>query len=113
MTIREPSYHTDRVVLGERLPLATPLSVILDLSERCNFRCSYCFRSGEKDASWSFAAAGELMSPAVFEKAARQLKEFPQKLKLVSGSRARRAFVQSASCGYGASSETTGCCRAH
>ena len=73
MTIREPSYHADRVVLGERLPLATPLSVILDLSERCNFRCSYCFRSGEKDASWSFAAAGELMSPEVFEKAARQL----------------------------------------
>ncbi|ANR71327.1 hypothetical protein AXF19_10300 [Selenomonas sp. oral taxon 126] len=84
MTIREPSYHTDRVVLGERLPLATPLSVILDLSERCNFRCSYCFRSGEKDASWSFAAAGELMSPEVFEKAARQLQDFPQKLKLVS-----------------------------
>ena len=84
MTVREPSYHINRVVLGEQLPLETPFSVILDLSERCNFRCSYCFRSGEKDESWSFAAAGELMSPAVFEKAARQLKAFPQKLKLVS-----------------------------
>lgn len=84
MTVREPSYYVNRVVLGEQLPLATPFSVILDLSERCNFRCNYCFRSGEKDESWSFAAAGELMSPAVFEKAVRQLKEFPQKLKLVS-----------------------------
>ncbi|MBP2662129.1 MAG: Radical protein [Firmicutes bacterium] len=80
----KPSYNTNRTVLGEQLPLDTPFSIVLDLSESCNFRCSYCFRAGKKDESWSFAAAGDLMSQAVFERAARQLKEFPQKLKLIS-----------------------------
>jgi len=80
----KPSYNVKRIVLGEQLPLDTPFSVVLDLSERCNFRCSYCFRAGNKDESWSFAAAGELMSPEVYERAAKQLKAFPQKIKLVS-----------------------------
>lgn len=80
----KPSYNTKRTVLGKQLPLDTPFSVVLDPSERCNFRCCYCFRAGKKDKSWSFAAKGDLMSLSVFERAARQLKEFPQKLKLIS-----------------------------
>lgn len=80
----KPSYNTKRSVLGKQLPLDTPFSVVLDLSEICNFKCCYCFRAGKKDESWSFAARGDLMSPAVFERAARQLKEFPKKLKLIS-----------------------------
>lgn len=84
MAVVKPSYNTERVVLGENLPLDTPFAVILDISERCNFRCSYCFRSGKRDESWGFAARGDLMSQEVFKSAARQLKDFPQKLKLVS-----------------------------
>lgn len=80
----KPSYNTKRTVLGKQLPLDTPFAVVLDLSESCNFKCCYCFRAGKKDESWSFAAKGDLMSQAVFEHAARQLKEFPQKLKLIS-----------------------------
>ena len=84
MALVKPSYNADRIILGERLPIDTPLSVILDVSERCNFKCNYCFRSGQKDESWGFAASNELMPQEIFERAVRQLKEFSQKLKSVS-----------------------------
>ena len=80
----KPSYNTNRMLLGEQLPLDTPLSVILDVSERCNFRCGYCFRSDKKDESWSFAASDALMPWSIFERASAQLLSFPQKIKLVS-----------------------------
>ncbi|GMX66221.1 radical SAM protein [Paenibacillus elgii] len=80
----KPSYNTERTLLGEQLPLDTPYSVILDVSERCNFKCSYCFRAGKIDESWGFAAARSLMSPETFQRAARQLAEFPRKIKVVS-----------------------------
>ena len=62
------SFNTNRMCLGESLPLKTPLSVIIDISERCNFKCNYCFRSGQKDDSWGFAIKNELMSMDVFKK---------------------------------------------
>lgn len=78
------SYNNERLCLGEQLPLNTPFSVIVDVSERCNFKCSYCFRSGKKDETWGYAAKNELMSKEIFEKVVEQLSEFPQKIKVVS-----------------------------
>jgi len=80
----KPSYNTNRMLLGEQLPLDTPLSVILDASEQCNFRCCYCFRSGQKDENWSFAASGGIMSLDTFNLAVMQLTEFSQMIKVVS-----------------------------
>jgi len=80
----KPSYNTNRISLGENLPLDTPLSVIMDTSERCNFRCVYCFRAGEQVRSWGYAASNALMSWEVFERAAKQLSWFPHKIKLIS-----------------------------
>ncbi|MBD5456947.1 MAG: radical SAM protein [Lachnospiraceae bacterium] len=80
----QASYNVDRLCLGEKLPLDTPLSVILDVSERCNFRCSYCFRSKEKDESWDYAARNDLMSMEVFRRSIQQLSEFPQRIKSIS-----------------------------
>lgn len=79
-----PSYNTDRTILGEKLPLDTPFSIILDVSERCNFRCSYCFRSGIKNETWGFASNNEVMTSEIFERAVRQLALFPRKIKQIS-----------------------------
>lgn len=84
MTDIKASYNEDRLCLGERLPLDTPLSVILDISERCNFKCSYCFRSKEKDESWGYAAKNGLMSMETFCQSLQQLASFPQKIQSVS-----------------------------
>ena len=84
MAIVEPSYSSNRIMLGEQLPLDMPLSIVLDTSERCNFKCIYCFRSGIKDETWGFAAKNEIMTMETFELALKQLADFPRKLKLVS-----------------------------
>lgn len=84
MTGKQASYNEERICLGEKLPLDTPLSVILDISERCNFKCNYCFRSGKKDETWGYAAKNNLMSMELFQRAVKQLSVFPQKIKVVS-----------------------------
>lgn len=78
------SYNTERLCLGENLPLNTPLSIIIDLSERCNFKCNYCFRSGEKNESWGYTIKNELMTLEVFETVVKQISQFPQPIKVVS-----------------------------
>lgn len=78
------SYNKDRLCLGEKLPLDTPLSIIVDVSERCNFKCNYCFRSKDKDESWDYAAKNGLMPMEIFRRSVRQMSEFPQKIKSVS-----------------------------
>lgn len=88
MAIIKPSYNTNRSVLGEVLPLETPYSILIDSSEKCNFKCNYCFRSGEKNSSWSYVAKNENMSLETFEKVCCQLTQFPDKIKTISLSNA-------------------------
>jgi len=84
MTNIEMSYHKDRLCLGKELPLDTPLSLIVDISEKCNFRCSYCFRAKERDASWDYAAKNNLMPVDTLREIIRQLSAFPRKIKSIS-----------------------------
>ena len=84
MACIKPSYNTERILLGERLPLEAPFSIILDTSSRCNFKCSYCYRSGKKDENWGYAADNKNMDIGTFNLVVKQLKEFPRKLKSVS-----------------------------
>lgn len=80
----QASYNVNRLCLGERLPLDTPLSVIIDISERCNFKCKYCFRSGKADESWDYTAKNEIMTMETFNAVVKQLSDFPQKIKVIS-----------------------------
>ena len=40
----EKSFNQKRNVLGKVLPLSTPYTVLIDISDMCNLRCNYCFR---------------------------------------------------------------------
>lgn len=80
-----PSYDRNRQVLGKVYPLAAPFTVILDASEACNFRCSYCFRSSGRSEAWGdYAKRKNNMSWEIFVKAAAQMMEFPEPVKMVS-----------------------------
>ena len=79
-----PSYDKGRQILGEILPLDTPLTVFLDSSERCNFKCSYCFRSTELSDDWGYARDNGLMTKETFLRAAEQLLEFPVQIRRIS-----------------------------
>lgn len=80
----KPSFDTNRQILGEIMPIRTPFTVILDSSEVCNFKCSYCFRSDKDKSSWGYAVRNDLMSWDVFEKVVAQMKEFPDDIKQIS-----------------------------
>ncbi len=80
----KPSFDADRQILGKVYPLRTPFNVIIDSSERCNFRCSYCFRSSENRDVWGYAQDNELMPWEIFTRTVEQIKEFPDEVKQIS-----------------------------
>lgn len=79
-----PSYDGRRSVLGEILPLKTPFTVIIDVSERCNFQCRYCFRGDADKNKWGYARDNQLMEWDVFVKTVAQVKEFEDEVRQIS-----------------------------
>lgn len=79
-----PSFDTNRQVLGKIFPLDTPFTVIIDSSEVCPFKCSYCFRSDPDKSSWGYTVENNLMSWDTFCKVIEQIQEFPQDVKQIS-----------------------------
>lgn len=80
----QPSFDTNRQVLGKIFPLNTPFTVIIDSSEACNFKCNYCFRSDTDKENWGYAKQQNLMQWDTFVKVVEQLKSFPQAIKEIS-----------------------------
>lgn len=78
------SYQTNRVKLGAVLPLDTPFSITLDISEVCNLKCNYCFRCSEENRTNSYAWKNNLMEEETFRRVVAQIKEFPSKVKKIS-----------------------------
>ena len=78
------SYQVNRVKLGNVLPLRTPFSITLDVSEVCNLHCSYCFRSSEENRTNSYAWKNNLMEEETFYTAVSQIQEFPDRIKKIS-----------------------------
>ena len=79
-----PSFDPNRQTLGKLFPLQTPFNVIIDSSERCNFQCSYCFRSSKNKSAWGYAKSNELMNWDIFTRIVEQVKEFPEEIKHIS-----------------------------
>lgn len=81
---RKPSFDSNRSVLGEILPLSTPFNVIIDVSEACNFRCTYCFRAQDDRTKWGYAQKAEMMSWDLFTRIVSQIQEFPEVVRQIS-----------------------------
>lgn len=86
ITLREekPSYDEQRCTLGKVLPLDTPFRICLELSEKCNFKCNYCFRAGNSLEKWGRILPNENMSMDTFKLAVQQLKAFPSSPRLIA-----------------------------
>jgi len=70
----------NRARLENVIPLATPYTVLIEVSRLCNLRCGFCPQSDRKKFTFF---NNNLMSVADFEKITVQMKEFPQKIKKV------------------------------
>ena len=67
----------DRKPLQDLLPLSQPLRVLIDPSDICNFKCSYCFQNYDKDFQ------GTIMEESLFQLVVEQLKEFEDPINVV------------------------------
>lgn len=79
-----PSFDGKRSILGEILPLKTPFNVIIDVSERCNFQCQYCFRGDADKSKWGYAKNNQLMDWITFVKIVEQVLEFEDEVRQIS-----------------------------
>ncbi len=80
----QPSFDTNRTQLAEMLPLNTPFTVILDASEMCNFKCSYCFRAENNKQAWGYAVENNIMNEEIFKVAVSQIQQFPEDVRQIS-----------------------------
>lgn len=81
----KPIYGTDRVKLAQVIPLSTPFSMFVFPSTYCNFKCIYCGHSlGLKKMKQMYDFEPQMMSMKTYNEVISQIKEFPQKLKMLS-----------------------------
>jgi len=81
----KPICGTDRVKLSEAIPLATPFSMFVFPTTYCNFKCVYCGHSlGYDKMKEKYDFEPQNMSMATYKKIIEQVKEFPDKLKMLS-----------------------------
>ena len=73
-----------RCRLAESLPLQTPLSIQIDPSNLCNFRCLFCPTGHPDLLRQAGRSKGQLMSWTLYEKLISELAAFPQPLKTLS-----------------------------
>lgn len=79
-----PSYCKDRQIIGEILPLNTPFTIIIDISEVCNFKCSYCFRANDLNGIENEYNLNKQMNIDDFDTIINQILEFNSKIKKVT-----------------------------
>jgi radical SAM protein with 4Fe4S-binding SPASM domain len=75
-------YSAPKIPLEDRVPLKTPLSVHIDISSICNYRCSFCFQADNKAMKEVGLNRGK-MSLELFQKIVDDLSEFPEKIKKI------------------------------
>lgn len=88
----KPLFEMKRVKLYEKLPIDTPMSVIIDPSSLCNLKCIYCAQAlGSEFEKRHFKR--QIMEYSTFEKIVDQLDKFPSKIKKVHLFRSGEPFL--------------------
>ena len=82
MTLIQSKQLMDRpyLKLSEMLPLKTPLTLMIDPSNRCNFRCTFC-PTGDYELLDSVKRPIGMMDFSLFCKIIDDLKSFPEMVK--------------------------------
>lgn len=75
-------HSPDMTPLGELLPLDTPLSIMVDPSNGCNFKCVFC-PTGHPDLLRSVGRKNSVMRPEAFRRLVDGLQGFPTPVKVL------------------------------
>lgn len=76
--------NSEREKLANLLPLSTPLSVHVQSSNICNFKCNYCAQSLSIKEFKDMKIDRKLMTYDLFKIIADQIGEFPGKIKVLN-----------------------------
>lgn len=81
----KPIAGMERKWLRDVIPLDTPYSVYFFPTNLCNFRCKYCAHAGGmQNFEKAYGLKPETMSLETFKRATDQLKDFPERLKVIN-----------------------------
>lgn len=81
----KPINNLERVPLKDVVPLDTPFSVYIFPTTFCNFKCVYCAHClSHKELILNYDFTPQTMTMETCAKIIEQLKDFPQKIKLIS-----------------------------
>ncbi|OGI00317.1 MAG: radical SAM protein [Candidatus Melainabacteria bacterium GWF2_37_15] len=81
----KPVCGLERTKLAEVVPLSTPYSVLIFPTTFCNFKCIYCAHSlGTEEMKKRYNFSKENMDMETYQKIIEQLKQFPEKIKMLS-----------------------------
>jgi radical SAM protein with 4Fe4S-binding SPASM domain len=80
--IRPRIHSANKQPLQNLVPLKTPISVHIDVSSVCNYKCSFCFQADTVGMNDAGLKRG-LMSSAMFKKVVDELDVFPDKIKKI------------------------------
>lgn len=72
----------ERIPLADVVPLDTPISLMVESANACNFRCHYCYLSALEKQN-NNKRFNTIMSFNSFEKLIIDAKQFPQRIKTV------------------------------
>lgn len=82
----KPSYDTKRQRLSEVIPLDSPLSMYVEPTRTCNFKCFYCMHSTRGEEGGILEQAGfrlAHMEMPFYEKLVKEIMAFPTQVKRV------------------------------
>lgn len=82
----KPSYDTKRTKLSEVIPLDSPLSMYVEPTRTCNFKCFYCMHSTRGQAGGVLDQTGfrlAHMDMELFDKIVKDIMAFPTPVKRV------------------------------
>ncbi len=87
MAVYETVLDNNRQWLRDVVPLLQPFTILLEPTERCNFKCNYCIHSTRGQKGGTYEAEGyeqRNMSWNLFTKIARDIMDFPAPVKHIS-----------------------------
>ncbi len=73
-----------RIKLANAIPLETPFTIYVDPSSACNFKCDFCYHSIDSSSLREINFEKELMDMNLYEHIINSIKEFPDKIKMLS-----------------------------
>jgi MoaA/NifB/PqqE/SkfB family radical SAM enzyme len=87
MAIQKPSYDSNRKILRDVVPLSGPLSMYIEPTRLCNFKCFYCMHSTRGMPGGLLDQTGvplKHIDDELFRKVVKNLLEFPEQLKRIT-----------------------------